>query len=189
MKKLMICSMMCLMAVAAEAQVLTSQTVRSIYENAAVQANVSDDGNYLFIYNADFDGDVVKTQYVYKQKRSGKGKPVPVVRYNYQYDDDGLLLSRITYRWHEGKWLCMGRHDYMLQADSYIMEYSRWNVFRKRYDNPCEKTVLALQPDQAVSDVYSYQRNGHSAPYQLTGHYSANYQSLDTKRYLTQKSH
>lgn len=185
----MICSMMCLMAMAAEAQVLTSQTIRQCYEKAVMQTNVSDDGNYLFIYNADFDGDVVKTQYVFRQKRNGKGKIVPVVRYSYQYGDDGLLISRVTYRWHEGEWLCMGRHDYLLQADSYIMEYSRWNVFREKYDNPCEKTVLALLPDQTISDVYSYQRSGNSAPYQLTGHYSAISHSYDMEYYLTQKSH
>ena len=188
MKKLMICSMMCLMAIAAEAQVLTSQTVRQCYEKAAAQENVSDDDHYLFIYNADFDGDAVKTQYVYQQKRSGKGKPVPAVRYDYQYDDDGLLLSRVAYRWHEGEWLCMGRHDYLLQDDSYVMEYSRWNVFRQRYDNPCEKTVLALLPDQTISEIYCYQRNGTTAPYQLTGHYSAISQSLGMDYYLTQKS-
>ena len=187
MKKLMICSMMCLMAIAAEAQVLTSQTVRQLYENAAMQTNVSDDGNYLFIYNADFDGDAVKTQYIYRQKRNGKGRMVPVVRYSYQYGDDGLLLSRITHRWHEGEWLCMGRHDYRLQDDSYTMEYSRWNVFRGRYDKPCEKTVLALLPDQTVSDVYSYQRRGGSAAYQLTGHFPVISQSHGTEYYLTQK--
>ena len=188
MKKLMICSMMCLMAIAAEAQVLTSQTVRQCYEKAAAQANASDDDNYLFIFNADFDGDAVKTQYVYKQKRCGKGTTVPVMRYNYQYGADGLLLSRITYRWHEGEWICMGRHDYLLQDDCYVMEYSRWNVFRERYDNPCEKTVFALLPDQTVCDIYSYQRSGNSAPYQLTEHYSAIPQSRGVEYYLTQKS-
>jgi len=187
MKKLMICSMMCLMAIAAEAQVLTSQTIRQCYEKAAAQENVSDDGNYLFIYNADFDGDAVKTKYVYRQKRSGKGKLMPAVRHDYQYDDDGLLLSRVAYRWYEGEWLCMGRHDYLLQDDSYMMEYSRWNVFRGRYDNPCEKIVLSLLPNQTVSDIYSYQRSKHSAPYQLTGHYAAIPQSLGMDYYLTLK--
>ena len=188
MKKLMICSMMCLMTIVTEAQVLTSQTIRQCYEKAAAQANVSDNDNYLFIYNADFVGDAVKTQYVYQQKRSGKGKPEPAVRYDYQYGDDGLLLSRITYRWHEGEWLCMGRHDYLLQDDSYVMEYSRWNIFRGRYDNPCEKTVLALLPDQTISEIYCYQRCNNSAPYQLKEHYSTILQSRGMEYYLTQKS-
>ena len=188
MKKLMICSMMCLMTIAAEAQVLTSQTIRQLYEEATMQTNVSDDGNYLFIYNADFDGEAVKTQYVYKQKRSGKGTAMPVVRYHYQYDDSGLLLSRVTYRWHEGEWVSTGRHDYTLQGDCYTMEYSRWNAKRGQYDTPREKTVFTLLSNQAVNDIYCYYRSNPKAPYHLTEYYHSLVQPSQQDYFLTQQS-
>ena len=180
--------MMCLLAIATEAQVLTSQTVRSIYDDATTQTNIPTDGNYKFVYSADFNGNAIQRQYIYKQWRSGRGQLKPVIRYDYSYDTDGLLLSRVTYRWHKGEWLCMGRHDYLLQGDCYTMEYSRWNAKREVYDTPCEKTVLALLPDQTVSDIYCYERSNNSAPYQLTEHYHSLVQPSLQDTFLTQQS-
>ena len=55
MKKLVFATMMCIAAMSAKAQVLTSETVKNVYE---VVANSSDS---KFVFNADFTGQDITT--------------------------------------------------------------------------------------------------------------------------------
>ena len=67
MKKLLICSMMCLMALVAKAQVLTSATVQKVYES------VTTDVDNGFAYNAECDGDGrIIAMEVYRKKLQRK---------------------------------------------------------------------------------------------------------------------
>ena len=121
MKKLMICSMMCLTVLAAKAQVLTSVTVNKVYENAVKE---SGDG---FAYETERNGnDNITTMYVYQKKTRGKGAVdlKPVCRYQYVYAANGLLSSCTKSVWRKGGWQLFGRHAYMLTEES-IACYSR----------------------------------------------------------------
>ena len=163
MKKLVFATMMCVAAMSANAQVLTSETVNNSYENAVTQA----DGDYAF--NAEMTGKDITTMYVYKKNNNRKDMTLlkPYMKYDYTYAADGTLASRVTYRWEDGSWKCAARYDYNLDGGKYTAEYSLFNPVANRFDEPQEKMVYTMMPDDSVNYVSSYQRNKFSSRYKL----------------------
>ena len=92
--------MMCLMAIAANAQVLTAKTISKVYADLTSCMDNSE-----FVYNAEQKDDVITALCVYS-KADRRLKPVR--RFEYTYDASGLLLRRVAYRWNElaDDWLC-----------------------------------------------------------------------------------
>lgn len=162
MKKLVFATMMCVAAMSANAQVLTSETVNNSYENAVAQA----DGDYAF--NAEMTGKDITTMYVYK-KNNSKGMTFlkPYMKYDYTYAADGTLANRVVYRWIEGNWASTARYDYNLDGGKYTAEYSLFNPVANRFDQPLEKMVYTMMPDDSVNYVSCYHRNNYSSRYQL----------------------
>ena len=148
MKKLAFAILMCVAAMSAKAQVLTSKTVNNVYETVSNQT----EGN--FVFNAERNGNDITTMYVY-QKAGSKGNVslTPHMKYEYQYTTDGTLASRVSYRWIDDEWKCMGRHDYNLVFGKYIAEYSRYNNTLGTFDQPIDKMVYSLMPDDSVNYV------------------------------------
>ena len=158
--------MMCLSTMSIQAQVITNETINSVYENATV----SDKGE--FAYNVERQGDDITTMYVYKKQTDRRGNVTlkPVYMHQYDYDGEGRLLSRTTMRWANDTWLPMNRLDYQLEPGVYSVAYSRWNSANGCFDQPCDKMTYTLFADDMVNHVYSYHRNQGAASYRLTDH-------------------
>jgi len=163
MKKLVFAIMMCVTAMGANAQVLTSETVNNVYENVTNQT----DGDFAF--NAEMTGKDITTMYVYKKNNNRKGMTLlkPYMKYDYTYAADGTLTSRVAYRWNEGNWAYAARYDYNLDGGKYTAEYSLFNPVANRFDEPLEKMVYTMMPDDSVNYVSCYHRNNYSSRYQL----------------------
>ena len=164
MKKLMICSMMCLTVLASKAQVLTSVTVNKVYENAVKE---SGDG---FAYETERNGnDNITTMYVYQKKTRGKGAVdlKPVCRYQYVYAANGLLSSCTKSVWRKGGWQLFGRHAYMLTDNTYIVEFSRWNKKKTDYDLPLGRMTYTLLPNESTESIACYSRQGKNGSLEL----------------------
>ena len=163
MKKLVFAIMMCVTAMGANAQVLTSETVNNVYENVTNQT----DGDFAF--NAEMTGKDITTMYVYKKNNNRKGMTLlkPYMKYDYTYAADGTLTSRVAYRWNEGNWAYAARYDYNLDGGKYTAEYSLFNSVANRFDEPLEKMVYTMMPDDSVNYVSCYHRNNYSSRYQL----------------------
>lgn len=163
MKKLVFAIMMCVTAMGANAQVLTSETVNNVYENVTNQT----DGDFAF--NAEMTGKDITTMYVYKKDNSRKGMTLlkPYMKYDYTYAADGTLTSRVAYRWNEGNWAYAARYDYILDGGKYTADYSLFNPVANRFDEPLEKMVYTMMPDDSVNYVSCYHRNNYSSRYQL----------------------
>ena len=156
--------MMFLTALASEAQVMTSTTVTNLYEKVTTS-----DGNG-FVYNAEYNdrGDIIAMD-VYQKRVQYKDvvRLVPSRRYQYAYAEDGLLISRMLYGWHHGKWQLRGRHDYQLADGLYTVKYSRWNRKKANYDQPLGMMTYNLLPDESVLHVACYRRQREDAPMKL----------------------
>ena len=164
MKKFMIFSMMCLMALTSKAQVLTSATVNKVYEGVAM------DSDSEFVYNAEYDGNGnITTMYVYQKRTRHKGSVdlEPLCRYQYAYTKEGLLSSRIKSVWRRGDWRQFGRHTYTLTADTYTVEFSRWNKKKADYDLPLGKMTYSLLPDESIGSIACYYRHHKNTPLEL----------------------
>jgi hypothetical protein len=161
MKKFVFASMMCLMAIAANAQVLTAKTISKVYADLTSCMDNSE-----FVYNAEQKDDVITALCVYS-KADRRLKPVR--RFEYTYDASGLLLRRVAYRWNElaDDWLCTGRHDYSMTTNRYSVEYSRWNVRADRFDQSNDKMTYTLLPCDTVQQVCCYHRERGTSAYQL----------------------
>ncbi|WP_155950127.1 MULTISPECIES: DUF3836 domain-containing protein [unclassified Prevotella] len=184
MKKFMISSMMCLMALTSNAQVMTSATVDKVY-NTVSQAT-----DAAFVYNADRDADGnIATMVVYQEKtlRKGNFTLTPIYRYQYTYATDGMLISRTKYVWHKQQWQCAGRHNYSLDADFYTATYSRWNKKKADFDEPVGKITYTLQPDESVVSVACYSRQYNKADMQLEWQAPIESYTMNMDYYLTQK--
>lgn len=153
----------CLMAMTVQAQVMTVNTTASNYQKLA-----ESNGGEL-AYNADFAGDTLKAMYVYVKSAGRRGSETlhPWLMHTYDYDAQGLLTSRTTRYWVLGKWVPTSRLNYILQADNYSIEYSRWNVRRARFDAPTDRMSYSLMADDQVCSVSFYHRNRGWQPYQL----------------------
>ena len=157
MKTLFIATLMCVAAMSAKAQVLTSETVNNVYETAVNKL----DGKFYF--NAERTGNDITTMYVYEGIRGAKGMVSlkPHMKYEYSYAADGTLTSRIVYRWTDvlNDWKCAARYDYSLANGNYSVEYSRYNPIANRFDQSTEKMVYFLMPYDSANCVSYYQRN------------------------------
>jgi hypothetical protein len=179
MKKLVFATMMCIAAMSAKAQVLTSETVKHVYEEVSHKADSK------FAFNADFTGQDITTMYVYRMNGGGRDMLTlkPHMKYDYTYAADGTLTSKITYHWDDcmNSWKSTARYDYTLADGEYYVEYSRYNPTAKCFDQPVDKMVYSLMPyDNYVS---SYHRNDTSIEYQLI----SELQVLDTPVLLAEK--
>ena len=145
MKKFVFATLMCVAAMSAKAQVITSEVVNSNYE-AVINQN---DGCYA--YNAEYTGNDITTMYVYKVNTDDRKVTTltPHLKYDYTYDADGMLTSRVVSRWmgNLNEWTCSARYDYMLVDDVYTTAYSRYNHMANRFDEPAEKMVYSLESD------------------------------------------
>ena len=174
MKKFMISSMMCLMALTSNAQVMTSAIVDKIYDN------VSQAGDTEFVFNADRDADGKIVEMVVSQQN-------PVYRYLYTYAADGMLTSRTKYVWHKQQWQCAGRHDYSLAAGLYTASYSRWNKKKACFDEPVGMIAYTLLPDESIASVACYSRQRSNADLHLKWQAPVVGHPLNMDHYLTQK--
>ena len=184
MKKMMISMMMCLMALASEAQVMTSVTINEAYGKLTM---ASDSG---FAYNAAYndDGDIVAID-VYKEEplRKGGGCLVPVCRYHYTYASDGLLSSRIKYVWRRNGWRLFARYDYTRVDGLYTVTYSRWNRKKANYEQPLGMMTYSLLPDESIYSVACYHRHRKDAAMELEWQAWIEYQPAGNKNYLTEE--
>lgn len=165
MKKLFFATMMCIAAMSANAQVLTSETVNNVYEE------VSNKTEGDFYYNADRTGNNITTMYIYKNDCSVKGYDilVPYMKYDYDYAADGFLNSRVTYHWNNDncEWECTGRHDYMLTGNTYFAEFSHYNSKNGSFDQPVDKMIYSMYGKDSVNTIISYHRDSPSEAFRL----------------------
>lgn len=163
MKKLVFATLMCVATMSADAQVLTSETVNNVYEKVSNQS----DGDYA--YNIEKTGKDITAMYVYKKNCSRKGMMTlkPHLKYEYTYAADGTLTSRVAYNWVEGSWVCASRHDYTLTNGKYNAEFSRYNPTANSFDQPVDKMVYSLMPDDSVNNVSCYHRSCPTSEFQL----------------------
>ncbi len=184
MKTMMISMMMFLTALASEAQVMTSATVTNLYEK------VTTSGNNEFVYNAEYNdrGDIIAMD-VYLKRNLYKDvvRLIPSRRYQYAYAEDGLLISRMLYGWHHGKWQLRGRHDYQLTDGLYTVEYSRWNRKKANYDQPLGMITYSLRPDESIYSVAYYYRHQKDTPMKLEWQTVVERQLADADYYLTKE--
>ena len=163
MKKLFFATMMCIAAMSAKAQVLTSETVKNVYENVSTKADSK------FAYNADYTGQDITTMYVYRMRGGHRDllTLTPLMKHEYTYAADGKLTSKVTYRWDDcmNIWKNTARYDYSLVNDKYSVEYSRYNPTTKCFDQPVDKMVYSLLPYN--NNVSSYHRENPSSQFQL----------------------
>ncbi len=182
MKKLFVCSMMCLMALASEAQVITSATINKVYEE------VSADNSNEFVYNAEYDDNgCIIAQDVYRNVPRGKGdlNLIPTLRYHYAYHADGTLASRTKFEWRGGKWQCYGKLDYTLSDGRYTVEYSRWNRKKSDFDLPCGQMTYTLLANDEVTSVACYYRHHKNSPLELAWTTTVEHQPVDIDYYLS----
>ena len=171
MKQLVFAAMMCVAAMSAKAQVLTSETVKNSYETV-INLPESD-----FAYNADYTGDDITTMYVYQKSVDGKDfKLTPYRKYEYTYAPDGTLTSKVSSQWDDMnmRWAIASRHDYTLNNDTYGIEYSHYNKQSDSFEQPVDKMVYSLQPYSDVHNISHYRRQDTSTPYQLISEIQVN---------------
>ena len=171
MKQLVFAAMMCVSAMSAKAQVLTSETVKNSYETV-INLPESD-----FAYNADYTGDDITTMYVYQKSVDGKDfKLTPYRKYEYTYAPDGTLTSKVSSQWDDMnmRWAIASRHDYTLNNNTYSIEYSHYNKQSDSFEQPVDKMVYSLQPYSDVHNISHYRRQDTSTPYQLISEIQVN---------------
>ena len=165
MKKFVFATLLCIAAMSAKAQVITSEAIQKAYESATTQPK-SD-----FAFNADYTDENLTTMYVYKKNevRQDLVTLTPFKKYEYNYANDGTLTSKVTYQWDScnNLWACASRHDYELDDDKYSVAYSIYNANTKSFDAPNDKMVYSLLPCDDVSTVTSYHRDNSTLPFQI----------------------
>lgn len=165
MKKLVFSILMCVATISAKAQILTSEIINNIYEAVSNQS----DGD--FVFNADKSGSNITSMYVYKKVCNSQNivTLIPHRKYDYAYAADGTLISRIIYHWSENQaaWTSAARYDFTLAEGKYNIEYSRYKPLAQAFDQPVEKMVYTLLPDDSADYVCCYHRNRPSSPFQL----------------------
>lgn len=180
MKKLLISSMLCLMTIASEAQVMTAATVNKVYNKA-----IADCKNEFF-YNTELDdNNQITAMYVYKNKGKNKDNASlrPFCLYRYEYTADGLLTKRTMYVWRHNNWHCKGCHQYSLDNATYQIAYSRWNKKKGDFNEPMGKMTYQLLPDETVNSIACYQRHRENAPMKLEWQVSVEERFLETLPY------
>ena len=66
MKELITAILMCIAALGAKAQVLTSETIKNVHNEMTSKAKSE------YVYNVDYTGNDITTMYVYKKNYAGK---------------------------------------------------------------------------------------------------------------------
>ena len=91
------------------------------------------------------------------------------MKYDYTYAADGTLTSKVIYVWTNklNNWTRAARYDYILDLDTYTVEYSRYNHRTDSFDQPVDKIVYSLISFDNVNNVTSYHREGSSSQFQL----------------------
>ena len=165
MKKLLFSTLMCVAAMSAKAQVLTSETINGVYKEL-INSTKSD-----YAYNAEMTGNDITTMYVYKVVAGAKGMQTlkQHMKHEYAYAADGTLTSKVTYLWNDdlNDWTCSTRYDYALDNGKYSVEYSRYNHVANRFDLPVDKITYDIMPYDSASNVSCYHRKSQSSQYQL----------------------
>lgn len=165
MKKLVFATMMCLAAMSAHAQVLTSETVNNVYETVTNQTDCD------FAYHAEWTGKDITAMYVHQKAKDKKGEVnlKPHLKYAYTYASDGTLKSRVTYRWNSRQhdWVIAARHDYALTDGMYCADYSRYNHKADCFDLPTDRMVYTLEPNDSINYISCYHRDRPTAPFEL----------------------
>ena len=165
MKKFVFATLMCVAAMSAKAQVLTSKTVNNAFETM-IHSSKSN-----FAYNVEMNGNDIATMYVYKVNTTGNDLETlkQHMKYDYTYAADGTLTSKVIYVWNNklNNWTRAARYDYTLDLDTYTVEYSRYNHKTDSFDQPVDKIVYSLIPFDNVNNVTSYHREGSSSQFQL----------------------
>ena len=165
MKQFVFATLMCISALSAKAQVITSEAVKNAYVTASTQPK-SD-----FVFNADYTDSTLTTMYIYKKHETDKHFQTltPFKKYDYTYATDGTLTSKVTYQWDADshRWTCASRHDYTLEAGKYSVIYSIYNPKTNRFEQPVDKMVYSLDPYADTSNVTIYHRNNSTSPLQV----------------------
>ena len=165
MKKFVFATLMCVAAMSAKAQVLTSESVNNVFDKM-IHSSKSN-----FAYNVEMNGNDITTMYVYKVKTTGNGLETlrQHMKYDYTYAADGTLTSKVTYHWNsdQNDWVCAARYDYTVGNDTYTVEYSRYNRKTASFDQPVDKIVYSLIPFDDVNNVSNYHREDSSSQFQL----------------------
>ena len=163
MKKLVFATLMCVAAMSAKAQVLTSETVNHAYE--AVTNNEKSE----FAFNAEKTGNDITTMYIYKKDfTNGMSTLQPYAKYEYTYAVDGSVTSKTTYRYsNKQTWECTGRYDYSIADCVYFAEYSHYNKAAKNFDLPTDRMVYTLISGDSVNYVSCYHRNSPDSAFKL----------------------
>ena len=184
MKKFMISSMMCLITLTSNAQVMTSATVDKIFD-AVSQAN---DTEFVFNVDRDADGNIA-TMVVYQEllQRKADFTLKPIYRYQYAYAADSMLTSRIKYEWRKQQWQCVGRYDYSLASGCYTVTYSRWNKKKAQIDEPVGQITYTLLPNESIACVACYSRQRNKTDLQLEWQLPVESYTMNMDHYLTQK--
>ena len=183
MKKFMICSMMCLMTLISNAQVMTSASVDHLIDSA-----IKDETGYVRDTHRDAHGNITMME-VYKDQSKRKADTMlkPVCRYEYQYAENGLLASRTKYVWRKEQWQCAARYDYSLENGIYTVSYSRWNKSKACFGQPVSQISYTLLPDESIASVSVYGRHRGDDALKLEWQALVDSHSDYMNYYITQK--
>lgn len=150
MKQICIFLLMCLTSFFAQAQVLTSETISKVYNNAVMEN--SNELGYDALFDA--NGRIAKRT-VYKKTTNRKGRmdEIPSCYCQYEYYNDGLLKSLTKYIWRDNAWKCVGKYDYTLFANLYTITFSEWNQRQSEFGKVSERVDYLLSSDGAVNNI------------------------------------
>ena len=165
MKELITGILMCIAALTAKAQVLTSETIKNVHNEMTSKANSE------YVYNVDYTGNDITTMYVYKKEYAENDVLLlkSYLKYDYTYAEDGILTNKVAYRWDDllNSWACTACYDYAVADGKYMIEYSRYNATANCFEQPVDRMVYSLIPFSGVNTVSSYHREDATSPFEL----------------------
>ena len=165
MKKFVFATLMCVAAMSAKAQVLTSESVNNVFDKM-IHSSKS-----YFAYNVEMNGNDITTMYVYKKEYAENDVLLlkSYLKYDYTYAEDGILTNKVAYRWDDllNSWACTACYDYAVADGKYMIEYSRYNATANCFEQPVDRMVYSLIPFSGVNTVSSYHREDASSPFEL----------------------
>ena len=149
MKKIIIITVTCLMAMFAKAQVINSSDILKNYQNA-----VNTIQNEYF-YNSEMENGKIINLYVYRSDNTGSSSIRPTLKYHYEYDEADRLVSRTTSKWDGAimKWVVDNCLNYAYNSNGYSVEMCKWNEMTKQFVKPSEKKIYSISTDH---DIASY---------------------------------
>ncbi|MCR5130627.1 MAG: DUF3836 domain-containing protein [Prevotella sp.] len=170
MKKVLFFAAMCLVSLTSSAQTITKEAVYQTYMNAVTSENSG------YVYNADLEGNTVKTQYVYRKisqpTRGNKSIEVlkPHLKHLYTYDDQGRLATRTTLKWNErtNDWQNAYLLTYNYENGQNTVECSHWSILGQHFKAPTEKLVYEMIAGGTTGFVTNYTRKKASQEFKLS---------------------